>query len=441
MDDIHVSRDLFRAVAGGELPQSLLNEITLEHLLSLCPHCRAEVRAYEAEIKAGPSIWSRALQAFSALLDRLLARGPREMHRAERELLEILSLPAAERVGLIERARTRFRSPAFVRLLLEASRRCIPGRPGEARELAELARKVANRNPRMPGYYDLYTLATALLANACRASGDLQGAGQTFEVVRGIMSTHGVTDLEVIARVDDLMGSLRKDQRRFAEAERLLKRAALLFGLRRALDDAARVLTNLADVYRMMGNLDQGIDTVRSALKLLGPGADLLLHVAGHFNLTVYFMEAGRFEEAAELFEADQALYEQVQETWLQLRLTWLRADVAAAGGDFARAEQAYLEARNGCIRQGIGYDAAMVSLDLAILYLKEGRMADVQRVAEEMLPIFQAQDVHREALAALRLFQEAVRRQELTMERALEVAAYLREARGEPGLRFGWGG
>jgi tetratricopeptide (TPR) repeat protein len=441
MDDIHVSRELFRAVARGELPQSFVNEITLEHLLSLCPHCRAEVQAYEAEVQAGPSIWSRALQAFSVLLDRLLDRGPREIRRAERDLQEILSLPAAERAVRIERARTRFRSPALVRLLLEASRQRIPGRPGEAQELAELARKIANRNPRMPGYFDLYALATALVANACRAGGDLQGASQAFEVVRRIMSEHGVTDLEVVARIDDLLGSLRKDQRRFAEAERLLRRAALLFGLRRAPDDAARALINLADVYWFQGNVDQGIETVRSALGLLRPGSDLLLHVAGHYNLTVYLIRSGRSEEAAELFEADQALYEQVRETWLELRLTWLRGDIAAASGDFARAEQAYLEVRSVCIGHGIGYDAAMVSLDLAILYLKEGRMADVRRVAEEMLPIFQAQDVHREALAALRLFQEAARQQELTIEKTLEVAAYLRETRTAPGVRFAWGG
>ena len=439
MDDIHVSRDLFRAVARGELPQSVLNKITLEHLLSLCPHCRAEVQAYEAEVQAGPSLWGRALQAFLALLDRLLDRGPRELRRAEEELEEILSLPAEERAGRIERARSRFRSPAFVRLLLEASRRCIPDRPGEAHQLADLARKVANRNPRMPGYFDLYTLALALQANACRASGDLWGASQSFEAVRQIMSEHGVMDLEVVARVDDLMGSLRKDQRRLPEAERLLRRAALLFSLRREPDDAARVLTKLADVYRLQGDLEQAIEMARSALGLLGPEADLLLRVSGHFNLTVYLMEAGRHEEAAALFETDQPLYEQAQEPWYQLRLTWIRGDLAVASGDFARAEQAYLEARDGCLAQGIGYDAAMVSLDLAVLYLKEGRMADVQRVAEEMLPIFQAQDVHREALAALRLFQEAARRQELTVEKALEVAAYLREARTEPELRFGW--
>ena len=439
MDDIHVSRELFRAVARGELPESFLNEVTLEHLLSLCPHCRAEIQAYEVEIQAGPSIWSRALQAFSVLLDRLLARGPREMHRAERDLQEILSLPAPERTVRIERARTRFRSPVLVRLLLEESRRAIPGHPGEAHALADLARKIANRNPRMPGYFDLYVLSTALMANACRAGGDLRGADQTFEAVRRIISQHGVTDLEVVARVDDLMGSLRKDQRRLAEAERLLKRAAVLFSLRRAPDDAARALINLADVYWFRGNLDQAIATVRSALGLLGPESDVQLHMAGHYNLTYYLVKAGRFEEAAELFEADRALYEQVQEPWHQLRLTWLRGDIAAAGGDFAGAEQAYLEARNGFIRQGIGYDAAMASLDLAILYLKEGRMADVQRVAEEMLPIFQSQDVHREALAALQLFQEAARQQELTIDKALEVAAYLREARTEPGLRFEW--
>ncbi len=74
-----------------------------------------------------------------------------------------------------------------------------------------------------------------------------------------------------------------------------------------------------------------------------------------------------------------------------------------------------------------MGYDAAMISLDLAILYLMEGRVADVQRLAEEMLPIFQAQDVNREALAALRLFQEAARRQELTIEKVRELASWLR--------------
>jgi hypothetical protein len=69
--------------------------------------------------------------------------------------------------------------------------------------------------------------------------------------------------------------------------------------------------------------------------------------------------------------------------------------------------------------------------MDLAVFYLRRERTGDVRRLAEEMLPILAAQDVHREALAALVLFQEAARRDELTIARVREITAGLRETRG----------
>ena len=59
MDDIHLSREILRAVHHGKVPQNVLDEIKTEHLLSRCPHCRAVVQAYEAELKLGPSVFSR----------------------------------------------------------------------------------------------------------------------------------------------------------------------------------------------------------------------------------------------------------------------------------------------------------------------------------------------------------------------------------------------
>jgi hypothetical protein len=53
------------------------------------------------------------------------------------------------------------------------------------------------------------------------------------------------------------------------------------------------------------------------------------------------------------------------------------------------------------------------------------------------MHPIFAAHDVHREAAAALILFQEAVRQETVTIEMALEVAKYLEAARTDPTLQF----
>ncbi len=352
---------------------------------------------------------------------------------------KLLGLSPDERMGRIDRARGRFHSPVLVRLLLEESRGCIPGRPTEAFHFADLARGIANRNPRMPEYFDLYVLATAFQANACRVGNDRRRADELFSMARQVMAEHGVTDPAVVARVDDLIGSLRKDQRRFAEAERLLQRAAMQFGLIGASEDGARTLIKLGDTYAASGSFERAIETSRSALNLLGPEADLKLHIAGHYNLTLQLVEAGRFEEAAELLEEDEGLYGKVQEPWLQLRLIWLRGDLAAGQKDLAAAERAYRQTRDGFISLGIGYDAAIVSLDLAALCLRQGRTADVRQIAEEMLPIFQAQDVHREALAALALFQEAARKDQLTVERTLEVAAYLREARSEPSLRFEW--
>ena len=427
MDDIHISRELYQAVERGELPRGFLEEAQAEHLLARCPHCRAEAEACAFSRKAGPSGWSRFLQSLSLLIPRWLAPAKRELQGARRDLEEILSLPLDARAGRLARARSRFRSPSLVRLLLDESRRCLPGRPAEALHFAELARTVANRNPGRPEFYDLYVLATVAMGNACRVRSEAAKADELFVLARQIMDKHGVTDPEVVARVDDLVGSRRKDQRRFPEAEKLLKRAAVLYGLTRSSEDQARVLINLADTYCARGSLDLAIETIQTALGLLGPQSDPFLRLCAHYNLAFYLVSAGRLDEAADQLEADEPLYRRFPEPWAQLRLLWLQGDIAAGREDLATAERLYRQTREGFTAHRIAYDAAMVSLDLAILYLREGRLADVQQLAEEMLPIFQAQNVDREALATLRLFQEAARRQELTIEKVRELAASLR--------------
>jgi tetratricopeptide (TPR) repeat protein len=440
MDDIHLSRQILRAVAQGKLPRSFLDEIKTEHLLSRCPHCRAEVEAYEAELRSGTSSLRRFSLFVSALLERLASSTTsRELSRAERDLEKLLPLQPEERARRVERARGRFRGAALVKLLLEESRRCIPSRPEEAFHLADLARRVLNRSPQTPQFFDLYVMASASMANARRVGNDRRMADDLFTLARQVITEHGVTDPEVVARVDDLLGSLRKDQRRFVEAERLLKRAAAQFGLIEAADDAARALINLGSVYSVQNAMDRAIEVTRSALVLLGPESEPRLHLCGHFNLAAQLVHAGRFEEASAQLERDEELYRRFPEPWTELRLVWLRGDIAAGRGDLEAAERAYLATRDGFVAQGIGYDAAMVSLDLAVLYLREGRTADVRRIAEEMVPIFAAQDVHREALAALALFQEAARQDQLTVEKVREVTDYLRTARREPELRFRW--
>jgi tetratricopeptide (TPR) repeat protein len=223
---------------------------------------------------------------------------------------------------------------------------------------------------------------------------------------------------------------LRKDQRRFAEAEELLTRAAMLFRISGDAIGTARVLLKLGALFSQQSLFGRAIETTEAALERLAVEEEPRLYLSGRHNLALYLAEAGRFAQAAGLVAADEDLYRQIPEPWLQLRLSWLLGKIAAGLGEGVEAERLFRETRDGFVRQGNGYDAAMASLDLALLYLREGRAADVLPLAEEMAALFGAQEVHREALAAVLLFQEAARREEVTAGMVRELAGRLETAR-----------
>ncbi len=178
MADIHISRELYQAVERGELPRAFLEEAQIKHLLARCPHCRAEAEAYASKRKSESSTWSRLLHALSFLIARWMPSAERAQRGARRDFEALLSLPREARVGRIAGARSRFRSPELVRLLLAESQKCLPGQPSAALHYAELAWTVANRNPGMAEFYDLYVLATVAMANAWRVQNEASRADE-----------------------------------------------------------------------------------------------------------------------------------------------------------------------------------------------------------------------------------------------------------------------
>jgi len=439
MADSHLTREILRAVARGQLSFQAMTQIGFSHLTSVCGHCREEIEAFQQEEAAeADARYRRMFEVLPVLLDKGLHELAREREQADRDLRELLALPRQEREGRLRRARERFRSPALARMLLDESRSRLPGEAAEAAHLADLARLIVQRNPAAPESFDLLALAAAEKANACRALSDLNQAEEMFGHSHLLVTEHGVTDPWVLARVAELESSLRKDQRRFPEAEALLARALLHYRLSDDPQKIGRVLLKLADTHFHRGDIDQAIAEIRSLLQEMRLESDPHLYLCARYNLARYLVEAGSFDEAAEIVAADDELHARFPEPWTRLRISWLRGKITAARGESATAEQIFLEVRDGFIAEGIGYDAAMVCMeDLAPLYLRQDRTADVKRLAEEMYPIFHAQDVHREALAALVIFQEAARREDLTLSKVRKIAAYLRDARGNSRLRF----
>jgi hypothetical protein len=249
LSDIHITRELLRALERGELSERTLAEIELQHLESLCPFCRQEIRAWQEERRSAAAGQAHAFLAFPVVLARHTPDYEERRLAAERDLEALLAMPPAERPLRIERARNRFRGTMLAERLIRESRRQTPGDPREGYHLADLARLILLRSPGHPDTIHLLALASAQMANACRAEGDLREADRHFGYVRHLVSREGVTDLQVLGWIDHLEGSLRKDQRRFPQAEVLLSWAAMLFRISGDAVEVARVLLKLGELY------------------------------------------------------------------------------------------------------------------------------------------------------------------------------------------------
>jgi hypothetical protein len=100
-------------------------------------------------------------------------------------------------------------------------------------------------------------------------------------------------------------------------------------------------------------------------------------------------------------------------------------------------ARVAFEQARREFAARRNGYDAALVSLEIAVLDLEDGRMAEVRAEAEGLLGILRAHGLHQEAMAALGLFCRAAAAERATPAMARRVLEYMERARHDPRMRF----
>jgi hypothetical protein len=182
---------------------------------------------------------------------------------------------------------------------------------------------------------------------------------------------------------------------------------------------------------------EEAIRVIRKGLGLLDWDAEPRLVLMARHNLAWFLNECGRSEEALRLLHRIRHTYLAFDDSWTRLRLAWLSGRIAAGLGRAAEAEEGLTEVRRRLLAAGRGYDAALVTLDLANLFLKEGRSGEVKRLAAEMVTLFLAKDIHRQAGAALAVFQQAAELERLSPRLVQEIAGYLRRARRNPSLRF----
>jgi hypothetical protein len=76
---------------------------------------------------------------------------------------------------------------------------------------------------------------------------------------------------------------------------------------------------------------------------------------------------------------------------------------------------------------------AAMASLDAALVRMRQDRIAGAEELVTEAAAVFAALGIHREALSAVRLLQEAFQRRKATAVLLERTVAFLRELENNP--------
>ena len=186
----------------------------------------------------------------------------------------------------------------------------------------------------------------------------------------------------------------------------------------------------------MCGEFEQELETLRQAALCIDQAREPRFWFAVQFNLTVCFNGLGKFEDAKLLFREVCDLALQLDRDLDLRRVRWLGAQVKAGFGE-KEAVGIFEDLRKEYAAERNPFDAALVSLDLAEIYLVQGRWPEVCTLAEEMIQLFRSLGVQREPLTALLLFQEAAHRQQATSAFVRRLARYLEDARRDPSYRF----
>jgi len=430
----HITPEFMDAVVSGDLAGDVFAVSLWKHLQEVCPECS---EGFQSWLDRGRRDYG---ESFGKAAERLSARAgePLEKERtaARREFTELLRVPIEEREKKIRNATKRFRSPLLVNLLIEHSNSFLLDNREEALHFARLALAVAERST-SPVAADRLIIASARVGNALRAGGNLREAERFLGEARLVLRRSMIVDSLVHAELDSLEASLRKDQRRFDDARKLLARAVVSYRLSKQRREVARNLLKLSTVEFYDGQVGRAIEILYEALRAVTPAEEPRLHLWMRHNLALYLLEAEDVAGAKKVLTETERSYEEHRDRTILLRRDWLQGRIARAEKNFKEAERIFRETARGFEALGIGYDTALVLLDLAELYYASGARKSLRRLAEALPKILNAEDLHREAVAALLLVQSAILEEIVTATLLRRVRLYLDEARNNPSLKF----
>jgi tetratricopeptide (TPR) repeat protein len=418
MSDRHPTRETLEGFLEGSLPVREAKAV-IGHLMGGCASCKELMISLSAtlfapadeEVELAPELDAAYDHAISAAYTSVLERTGRTRARVQ--------VPGGAE-GLPLPGDPAFYTPQVCEILLERSYTVRLSDPETMLRLAELAASSAEGlDPELYGRRqaaDLQARAWAEVANAHRVTGDHVKADRMM--ARAVdCRARGTGDSRLLARMADLAASLACAQRRFEEAFRLLDVAYSIYFELGDMHAAGRILIARGLYTGYTGDSGEGIRYLVHGLNTIDRAKDPKLAFQALHNILLLRVELGQYHEARQTLRQMQPLYERYLSDLERVKVRWMEGRIAAGLGELDQAEGAFLEARQEFDRVGLGYRAALASLDLIAVWLRQGRTAEIQQLVAGLLATFRAIGVEREAVAGILLLRDAVECEQATFE------------------------
>jgi tetratricopeptide (TPR) repeat protein len=422
----HPTLEQMAKMLSGRMEHDELLQTILPHLLARCETCAAlvqEIHRFQREV----GHWDE----WVAVL---------ESREAPERVASLAGLSYEEQLQQAEEDES-LHAWGVCNLLLVKSREAAAADPHRAVDLATLAVRLSDHlgdvyDPEW--VLDLQSRAHAHLANAHRVLGEHRCAEEVFREADALLGRSLSGNARVEAEVLSFKASLRRAQRRFDEALEILDRVLSIYKdgdpEDRDLHLAGRTLVEKACAEIERCAPEGAIPLLQKAEPLLDRERDPRLFLCLRHNLLDSLAKVGRFAEAEALLPEVRTLCREIGGDLDLVRLRWVEGKIDFGLGRLDSAETAFREVQQQFLDHRLGYDVALVSLDLALLYAQEGRTEALKRLATKMIPAFESREVHREAMAALLMFQRACEEERMTVDLARQLAEFLhRERRPAP--------
>ena len=305
-----------------------------------------------------------------------------------------------------------FAHPGLFDFLSEKSR--IEGRQNRrfGAHLAELALRAVERSALLLGerYKELRALALARWGNACVLAFDFMAAEAAFREAEKVLPPHAAPEIE--AEIWALRGTMHTFRRRFEEGLRDLQRALTIARESDHVELQVDILVQRAAIRWCRVEPEKMIPDLEIAKRLLEDrlSSDVERYCYVQHQLVLALCETERFAEAAALLPQARQLAEKMDQPMVRAQLQWIEGMIETSRGALDRSAGLILCAQSAFLEMGDFDTAALASLDLAVLYERQGRSKEAQVMLTQVIEALEAISLEGEALAALESLRRIAR-------------------------------